>query len=290
MPGENSLGNTIEWHGVGPAPEPAVDLSCMVSKGCDAAARAALIEEAGRLGLVGCGVVKGGIVLDGRIAPTMYRDNGYHLEGGSGWRKVFTFRMGRDGEGHESLWKAFQHPAGGPVFLYVGNEDTGVREVLVHVMTEDSMQLCPAPGPGFIPVSAIVASSEAAHEYGVARLVDNDLTTSWQVADPERMPTIDVSFGTEVEVAAIEIANGFQRRDLDGDLFVLNARAARITLTFPDGSTQDITLDPDQRGLVRYEVSPRRARALRLTVGAVHEGTRWPKDLALSELRVFGRP
>ncbi|MCC6622415.1 MAG: hypothetical protein IT385_14220 [Deltaproteobacteria bacterium] len=288
--GGGGKANTIEWFGAGTAP--AIDLQCMARRSCKAEDKKRISEEAARLGLVGCSPVKGSATVDQREAKVMYKDNAYWLMGGSGWRKVHAFRWGHDGEGHESLWKAFQHPRGGPIFLYVGNEDTGVEEALVYAVDDKAMNLCPAPAEGAFEVADVKVSSAArdggGYKFGAANLADNDLTTSWQPAEGKagEAPWIEIPLAAETAVAGIEIANGFQRRDGLGDLFDMNARVASATLTFSDGTTEALTLAPDARGLVRHTFAPRKTTRVKLTIDALHDGSRWAKDVAISEVRL----
>jgi len=292
--GSGGKANTIEWFGQGEAPD--IDLACMARRNCKPDQKAAIAAQADKLGLVGCSLVKGTINIDQREAKVMYKDNAYWLMGGSGWRTIHKLRFGHDGEGHEALWKVFQHPKGGPVFLYVGNEDTDVEEALVYVVDAQAMNLCPAPADGAFTVNAIKVSSAAkdggGYKFGAASLTDNDLTTSWQPAESKEgaAPWIEITLPVETSVAGIELANGFQRKDGTGDMFTLNARVAKATLTFADGSSEVVTLAPDATGLVRYGFAPRKTTTVKLTIDAVHDGSRWAKDVAISELRLVAGP
>lgn len=286
--GSGGKANSIEWFGEGTAPE--IDLACIAKRNCKAEDKKRIADDAARLGLVGCSQVKGSINLDLREAKVMYKDNAWWLMSGSGWRKVHAFRWGHDGEGHESLWKVFQHPKGGPAFLYVGNEDTDVEEALVYVVDDKALNLCPAPAEGAFAVSGVKVSSAAkdggGYKFGPAQLTDNDLTTSWQPAESKsgEAPWIEIPLPAETEVAGIEIANGFQRRDGAGDMFDMNARVAKATLTFADGSTEALTFAPDARGLVRHTFTPRKTTSVKLVIDALHDGSRWAKDVAISEV------
>jgi len=286
--------NAIEWFGEGAPPD--IDLTCMARGGCKAEQKAALAEAAQRLGLTGCAPAKGHINIDGREAPIMYKDTTVRLKGATGWRPIHTLRSGFDGEGHESLWKMFQRPAGGPLFLYVGNEDTGISEVVVYVVDEAAMKLCPPAPAGTLAVAEVKASSAAkdggGYKFGAAQLADGDLTTSWQPAgDKDKAPWVELALPAEATVHAVDIANGFQRKDGTGDMFTLNARVATATLTFSDGSAEKLTFAPDAREFVTFTLpSPKATTSVKLAIEGVHDGSRWAKDVALSEIRLRGAP
>lgn len=293
--GEQSVPNAIEWFGPG-AVTPEIDLSCMAYKRCDVEQQAALEARAAELGLTGCARARGALMVDGKLSPFMYKDNAIKLLGGSGWRDVHELQMGaHDGEPHEALWKVFQRPRGGPIFLYIGDSDTGYETVLVRVLDEEAMNLCPKAPADSLQVVEVLANSTRRSSYGYRyrprQVIDGDLTTSWQPKNLRKGENawIELKLDGEHEVTGLEIANGFQRRDGNGDLFVANARAAEVQVTHFDGTSERIELGSGARGLQRVSLKPHRTTSVRLTILGIHPGTRWPRDIAISELRVLGR-
>jgi hypothetical protein len=198
-----------------------------------------------------------------------------------------------DGEPHESLWKVFQLPSGGPVYLYIGDEDTGYQTVRVRVLDEAAMELCPKPPPDALAITDVRASSSlrasGGYRFTPQQVIDGDLSTSWQpTLKKGESPWIELALDGEHEVTAIDVANGFQRRDGNGDLFVMNARAAELTITWSDGSSERTKLSGDARGYQSLELKRHRTSTVRITIMGTYPGTRWPEDVALSELRVRG--
>ena len=281
----------INWYGPGPAP--AIDLSCM-QRGCSAEQKAALIAEATKLGLVGCSETRGKIALEGREVPFMYKDLALQLKTASGWRVVHRMRSGNDGDGHEELWKLFQHPAGGPVYALVGNQDTDREESLVYTLTTEGFNLCAKPAADLLAVNEVKASSSAkdggGYKFGAGNLIDDDLSTSWQPASwsAAEPATLELVLPAEAEVHALRIGNGFQRKDGNGDMFTMNARAAELTVTFSDGTSEKLTL-ASRVGLIEVPLAaPKRTTSVKITINAIHPGSRWANDVALSEVQLVG--
>lgn len=148
--------------------------------------------------------------------------------------------------------------------------------------------------PVVLPIARSLASSSLppwkGYRFGVEHLHDGDLTTSWQPLDKRHGGEgqwVELHFAEPRVVSAIQIANGFQRRDAIGDLFLLNARLWRFRLEFSDHTMEYVDLDPSIRGRVRIEFSPRVVRGVRLVVGATRPGEKW-QDLAISEIELLG--
>ncbi len=87
-------------------------------------------------------------------------------------------------------------------------------------------------------------------------------------------------------IDAIEIANGFQRKDSLGDLFLANARARHITISLDGKPAVVVELGKQQRGYVRVPIGGQRAETVRLTIDSVWPGNKW-QDVALSEVAII---
>lgn len=294
-----SLPNAIAWFGPGDTPD--IDLSCML-RGCKGADLERIVADAARLGLVGCAQARNKVVVDGQVVPLLTggeavaREESVLLKTGGGWRPIHKLRIGLDGEGHEEVWRVVQLPSGGPIYLYVGNSDMDLEEVTIAVLDDAAMNLCPARAADALAVREVKASAAQrdgrGYRFAAGNLVDGDLTSAWQARTwrpGEEAPWIELVLDGEREVTAVELANGWQRRDGNGDLFALNARAAEATLTFGDGSTETVAL-PDARGLSRVQLqAPKRTDRVRISFSALHEGSAWPRDLAVAEVQLIGR-
>ncbi len=292
--GEGAAPNEAVWFGAGTAPE--MDLTCLV-RGCKQPERDAMAAAALQAGLVGCPEARGTVAIDGWATPWMYQGNEVKLKTTSGWRVVHRLAMSaHDGGDHEELWKVFQFSGGGPIFLYLGNADTGFSESRVTVLDDGKMNLCSAPLE-LLRAAEVHASSAAkdggGYKFGAPNVADGDLTTSWQpVAGKagDAPPWIELTLAEEAVVAQVAIGNGFQRKDGNGDLFALNARAAEVTLAFSDGSTEKVTFGADERGLKPFVFTPRKTKSVKVTITALHAGSKWAGDVALSEVRLFRPP
>lgn len=291
-PGVRSEPDAITW--VGPGATPAIDLGCMAKERCGPEEEARLAAAARSLGLVGCAAARGAWVVDGRLASFRVEDDALLMSSGGGWRPVRAFATGPEAA-RESLWKVFQPPRGGPIYLYVGVAHPDYETVRVEVLDEVALGLCERAPAGTLAVRGVTASGamrgRGGYRFGASEAVDGDLTTSWQPGPPKKgqSPWIELSLDGEQEVVALEVANGFQRRDGHGDLFALNARAAEIVVSLSDGASEKHTLSGEARGFQRVVLSsPRKTTSVRVTIGGHFAGTRWPDDVAISELRVMG--
>lgn len=127
------------------------------------------------------------------------------------------------------------------------------------------------------------------YDFSAKNILDGQLDTSWQPA-PQKGGVgewVRVEFAEEVQVDGLAVANGFQRHDRLGDLFILNNRLAKARVEFSDGASQEIVLDGNRRGFQQLMLRPVKTKSLRLVALAVARGARW-SDLALSELVVLG--
>ena len=153
--------STGGWYGPGAAGAPALECLFTVNA-CPAPERAAALERARAAGLAPC-PARTTFSLDGAALGTLEsRHNRVWLTPAAGPpRWVDTLAMARhDGGDHESLEEAYQHPAGGPVFLFIRNEDTGLRETRVRVLDEAALGFCPPAAPA--PAEPAPAPAEPA--------------------------------------------------------------------------------------------------------------------------------
>ncbi|MFO0748167.1 MAG: discoidin domain-containing protein [Myxococcota bacterium] len=291
----------IAWYAADGASHPDIDLDCMTHGSCTKDQRAALDARAAELGLVGCANVTNALAVDGRAVPLKRGNGAVRVKSGSGWRAIYEYDTAHDyswGEVYpvESIWKLVQHPHGGPLFVYSGFDNQramGEEWAGVTVVDAAQMNLCPAPPDDALPLaSAAASSSEAAASVGLgtAQAIDGDLTTAWQVDSKKNVgaPWLSVSLAEATPIAAVEIANGWQRRDGNGDYFELNARVRTGTLSFDDGTSEPIALTPDARGFSHIALAqPHTTKTVKLTIDARIDGTRWPADVSISELRLI---
>jgi hypothetical protein len=140
-------------------------------------------------------------------------------------------------------------------------------------------------------VGTATASSEhdpwKDYTFAAANLVDDNPLTSWQPRSEER-GTVTLQLDGEHVVDALEVANGFQRTDALGDLFLLNRRVASALVQLDGGAFTVMRFAADRRGYSRLELGGRKARTMTLQLLATHPGAKW-QDPAISDIRILGR-
>jgi len=103
-------------------------------------------------------------------------------------------------------------------------------------------------------IKQIVASSTQprgkSYAYAPKNLTDGKLDTSWQprASDTGGVgATLTIKLARKADVGLIQIANGFQREDALGDLFLGNNRARYAFVTLGDGPKQLVHFAPSER-------------------------------------------
>lgn len=178
---------------------------------------------------------------------------------------------------------------------------------LLTVVSHLGSALVAAPKPEPIKVVSIKASSTMpkwkGYTFDATNLIDGRVDTSWQ---PKKSDTLGVGQWVEIDLGEphaidrIEIAQGLQKVDPKlGDLFCRNNRLATGDIWFDDGTYAPLWIAPSNplaevTLFYRGEALPDKevtviTRYLRLVVSQVHEPVDW-SDLAIAEIRVFGRP
>ena len=128
------------------------------------------------------------------------------------------------------------------------------------------------------------------YTFDPALAIDGDLGTSWQPKKATGAPWIELTFAAPTTITALEIGNGFQRNDALGDLFAMNRRALRVTVSAPGLAPMSVDLDPDRRDYHLVELpAPLTTTSVRLTITATTESLFW-KNVALSEIRALAGP
>jgi len=148
-------------------------------------------------------------------------------------------------------------------------------------------------------VTGLLASASTAQKtwkeytFGAENLVDRDLGTSWQ---PEKGKGVgaraEIRLPVARRVAAVRIANGFQRRDGLGDLQAQNGMLghALVRLTNDVYEVADLAYDRDPKrsyfGYSEVRLPPTETTTVTLEALSVIGGLVFD-DLAVSEVRVF---
>lgn len=165
-----------------------------------------------------------------------------------------------------------------------------------------------AAPPSPIKVVAVKVSSALPkwkeYTFDAANLIDGRSDTSWQPAKSDALGVgqwVELDLGEPHHIDHIEIAQGLQKVDPKlGDLFCRNNRFATALLLFEDGTyashwsdafERESKVDTFYRGENLPENTTRKVvtRTIRLVIKGVHEPVDW-KDVAIAEIRVFGRP
>lgn len=180
--------------------------------------------------------------------------------------------------------------------------------VLALTLVLAPMAQAAPPSPQQVKVVGATASSTLPkwkdYTFDAANLIDGRVDTSWQPAKMDTLGVgqwIELDLGEPHELSSVEIAQGLQKIDAKlGDLFCRNNRFADARLLFDDGTyapywadanVKVATVDLFVRGenLPANQVTKVVTRYIRLVVRSVLEVVDW-KDLAIAEIRVFGRP
>ncbi len=158
-----------------------------------------------------------------------------------------------------------------------------------------------------VKVVAVSASSALppwkGYTFDAANLIDGRVDTSWQPAKKDTMGVgqwVELDLGASYQLSHVEIAQGLQKVDPKlGDLYCRNNRFAAALMLFDDGTFTDVWADPAD-SVVKAELFYRgdniaaaetttTTRYIRIIIKSVQDPVDW-KDIAIAELRVFGRP
>ena len=175
---------------------------------------------------------------------------------------------------------------------------------LAYLLTPTVQAPAPPKGASLRVVAATASSALPkfqSYTFDAANLIDGNVETSWQPAKKDAMGVgqwVELDLGATYEVSSVEIEQGLQKVDPKlGDLFCRNNRFATATLLFDDGSHALVGAPANQkklevatffRGEMRLDQVKVVTRYVRLVVTSVHEPVDW-KDIAIAEIRVFGR-
>lgn len=123
-----------------------------------------------------------------------------------------------------------------------------------------------------------------------SNLVDGDTTTSWQVRTNSGGigEWIEIKLKHPMNMRKLVIWNGFQLYDPEyGDLYFLNSRLRVINILVNGQATEQFKL-PDTKEPVAFDINYDGAERIRIEVTGIYKGTRWPNDLAISEIAIEG--
>ncbi len=144
------------------------------------------------------------------------------------------------------------------------------------------------------------------YTFDAANLIDGRVDTSWQPAKNDTMGVgqwIELDLGQHYEITRIELAQGLQKEDPKlGDLFCRNNRLSDARIWLDDGTRGHINRGLPESSytleVLRFhrgshtsegDAAKTAARRLRIIVELVIAPVDW-HDLAIAEVRVFGRP
>ncbi|MFO0749117.1 MAG: hypothetical protein U1F43_26160 [Myxococcota bacterium] len=286
-----ALRDGVTWRGPGAPPD--IDLGC-IDGTCSAEELEALAAAVRRSGLVACREAEHSLILDGVELPAEPTRVSLEIDGRV--RRWPPPSLADEPTG-TALLGAYQAP-NGPVYLTATPEGpSGLADGPLQVLWYDEslFGFCPRP-PGTpieVPVQSVdggpAVAGQHGFSFGAGNVVDGSLRSSWQPRVAVGAKLV-LGLGAAAQVVGLEVGNGFQGvDDRDLDLFAANARVSQATLAFDDGSVEKVQL-ADARGLQRVTFAPRRSARIVMTIDAIVPGARWPKDVALSEVRVLAAP
>ncbi len=271
---------SLEW--LGRSPRPGISLDCL-TRGCSEGELTRLQADGKALGLIACPEVEA-LTLDGQLAPISVRRFDLELNLASGKRDLWKGAFSFDGvmTETEKPLRFWQVP-GGPLFFQVRVAKQWGNGTLAKLLPIEGMGFCPADPPEVVGVLAVKASSERkaamGYRWPATAAVDGELGTAWFPLPKKPESWLELTFAPS-ELVAVDIAIGEQRKDGNGDHFERSERPAKVSLSFEDGSAEEVSLDPARRGFQRVALKQSKVSStLRIT----------SKGLVLSEVRPVRR-
>jgi hypothetical protein len=140
------------------------------------------------------------------------------------------------------------------------------------------------------PTSSVASSTLEATptiSYRVTNLLDGDLATAWNegAEGPGIGEWVRFEFSQKLQLARIEIANGYQK---DDGRFQGNPRVRSLRIEYSNGTTQLVDLlDTAEFQAITPTIQP--VEWVRFSIVSVYAGEEW-EDTALSEVRFYSRP
>lgn len=127
--------------------------------------------------------------------------------------------------------------------------------------------------------STLVASG---YNYETKNLYDNNKSTCWcEGVDGDGIgETITVSFTESVNIDTIQLINGFSKTQ---DLYNKNNRLKKISLTFDDGSVEDIEIKDNYDESQSISFNSHKTKNIVIKINEVYSGTKY-QDTCITEL------
>jgi serine/threonine protein kinase len=140
-----------------------------------------------------------------------------------------------------------------------------------------------------VTASSTLQEDGGSGRYAPSLAADGREETAWGAErDRAAGEWLELRFDREVEVVAIDIQSGYNKRFRGNDLFTRNHRVKRARFSIGAWSTEQELQDRRDWQTIRLSAAVR-GSSLRLTVLEIYEGSHW-RDLHVSELRLWGRP
>jgi hypothetical protein len=174
-------------------------------------------------------------------------------------------------------------------------EADAIGEAAAEAVEEEPAPKEPA-GPvkvaGTGQLSFTISASSEHKDFPASNMIDGNPATVWQ-EDRKIKPyghVITLDFGKQVTVTSLTFISGYDATDKHkGDLFPLNNRLKKASLTFSDGSTRDIELE-DKREKQTITLAPEvETSKINIKIIDVYRGS-WFFDNAIAEIEVGGHP
>lgn len=120
------------------------------------------------------------------------------------------------------------------------------------------------------------------YDYSVSNLYDNQLTTCWcEGVDGDGIgETLTVTFQESVDIDTINIINGLSKTE---SLYYKNGRLKKITLTFDDGSVEEITVNDTYKDQQILSFNSHQTKTVTVRIDEIYQGTTY-QDTCITEL------
>jgi len=139
----------------------------------------------------------------------------------------------------------------------------------------------------FNPIRSITASSDL-KAYPASNIMDQDPQTTWVAKSrPDGIGDwVLITLDSEQFVESLDIAPGFASVKKGQDLFLLNNRLKRVTLTLSDG--QQIMADFNGKDRKVNIPINSATSSIKISIDAIYPGSKW-RDTCISELELHTR-
>ncbi|WP_455543588.1 NADase-type glycan-binding domain-containing protein [Intestinibacter sp.] len=122
--------------------------------------------------------------------------------------------------------------------------------------------------------------------YGSAKTIDGDFATVWSegVSGYGQGEWLRLDLDSTYTIKKVKIVNGLVNKK---NGYYNNNRAKSLTLTFSDGSSQNIYLEDDNTGYQVIDINPVKSNFIKFTINSVYYGSKYD-DTCIADIEILG--